>query len=495
MEEPGSYFETQVGTCVDDPCPQLPSFTPPAVSNCELPIVLGSDLPVVPGVFYTWQPESAFESPWSSSTLFNPPNNNGCLDAKLTISTICGKSQSYPFTLNYFDAPPVITTSPVVVNNWQIYFNMNVSNASTYTVQVVDAVGVVIYEETTTRGCNEVGKTINVNLTQCDVPFCKGGVLNIIANNDCFGEIIHTEQLVAPSSIAPSVTVSNLVTSDFDFQFDVAVPSNYQYLLIETWDEGMGQLICSNTISRCESQFTGSSFHFDIRDCIIGCLDQCKNYKIRIRLKNFCNDYVDEQIITWNKTSTTFAMPSEYPNVITANNDNVNDELCFTPTGADYYHIVVVDRWGLLRYEDEGCIDESPICLWRPASNIGNDVYYYTITFSNQCGYSDSQHSFVQVYGLIGMNPNNPSADSSLDVSMENETISIFPNPTDDEVSILAKETILSVEIVDNNGKQIVEETFDRNNVKMSLKKIGKGIYTIKIQTPTQVYIDKIERN
>ncbi len=492
IEEPGSYFETQVGTCVDDPCPQIPSFSPPTVVNCDLPIVLGNDLPHIPGVFYTWKPESVFESPWSRTTNFNPPTGSGCLNAELTIWTICGKSQTYPFALQYFDGPPVVTIPTVINNSWQLYFNMGISNASNYTVQLINpTTQEIVYEENNTISCNTYGSTVNVNIKQCNVNLCRDFILKVIAHNGCGDPVIITRNIDKPIVSAPEIDLHNLVSTDFDFQFDLFVTEHYDYLIIETWNESMSELVCSQTYSRCSTPLTNFSLHYDAKSCLGDCPSKCKNYKIKIRLKNYCNDIEDTEIINWNKSTTTFSMPNSYPNVITLNNDGINESLCFSPTGADYYHIVVIDRWGIPLFEQSGCVNADPMCIWSPSSNTPTDVYFYDVTFANICGQSGTQHNFVQIFNTKKIG----EVDEVKPPSPNNTFISVYPNPTNGDVTIYSIDPILEVELQDNAGKIILQEKIQETfNHKISFGGNVNGLYLLKIKTKTGFYFEKIEK-
>lgn len=498
IEEPGSYFETQVGTCVEDPCPKIPPFSVPPALNCSLPVELGHDLPEIPGVFYLWQPESAFESPWSRTTAFNPTDGSGCIDAKLTIWTICGAAQTIPFPLQYFNGMPTIAISNTVYNSNQIYFNVNISNAVDYTVQLLHPVsGAVLYEKNNETTCNEYGKTININLTQCDLDLCSNFILKVIARNKCYGETAVNETLTAPIIPTPSISITNLVSTDFDFHFDLPVNEHYEYVIIETWNESMNQLICSETYTHCKNPIINSTFHYNVRNCLGSCLNQCRNYKVKITLKNYCNPHEVVHTIDWNKSSTTFSMPSSYPNIITLNGDGVNDVLCFTPVAADYYEIVVVDRWGITMLEQSGCVDSDPVCLWYPPSNIKDGTYFYTITFGNQCGQSDTQHSFVEVRNTLQKSGINPQSEESVpsDGNLTGKKVYVYPNPTDNQAIVLANDFILKIELLDNNGKIIFEEknsgTYTYN---LTLKDMINGLYTLKIQLKSGIYYEKIEK-
>jgi hypothetical protein len=157
VEEPGSYFETQNGTCVPDPCPQLPSLNSPipAQALCG-PKTLDYGLPDnIPGVFYTWSPEQYFSNPWSNKTDFIPPSGNGCINAKLTIWSICGPSQSYDFPVKYYEpSVPQVSISNIQLSQSKIVFKANFDNVQIWLVVVTNiSTGEIIYQSDGCYSC------------------------------------------------------------------------------------------------------------------------------------------------------------------------------------------------------------------------------------------------------------------------------------------------------------------------------------------------------
>ncbi|MNJ88805.1 hypothetical protein D3C87_63620 [compost metagenome] len=507
IEEEGSYFETQVGTCVEDPCPGIPGFTSPGSVQCSESITLGTDFPEVPGVFYVWEPANYFTAPWSRTTEVRPPDSDdGCVNAKLTIWTICGATQVHDFKLQFIKAAPEIDLVNVNSNLNGITGYLNLQNATDYTIQGINTVtGEIVFEDQYTWDCNKGTQHIPFVVDRCTGNLCHNLEIKITASNPCFVSVSETIQWVAPIVTDYDLQVSNLVSTDYEFHFDWNIPGTYEYVKIQVWNEAKTQKICEWNYDRCSNPIsTTNPFHFDIRDCLgQGCLAQCKNYKVVLETKQYCNTLISTKEIAWNKSSTTFAMPVNYPNIIVADNNGENDVLCFEPTGADYYHIWVDNRWGNPMFEDEGCVDEIPICLWAP-TNITDGVYTYTIQFGNQCGDVDEMTTVATVFAEMIQNNNpqeiqNSGAALSFDQS-GNETnirensvnssswnVNVYPNPAEDVLFIQSSEEITHITIRDITGKVILTREIRDRNTSINMSTYASGYYILNVNSQSGI--------
>jgi gliding motility-associated-like protein len=75
-------------------------------------------------------------------------------------------------------------------------------------------------------------------------------------------------------------------------------------------------------------------------------------------------------------------IPKQVPNVITPNNDGLNDAFCI-PNTAGYeggcYQLEIFNRWGTRLY-----ITQNPQDCWQPEGNIADGVYFYVLTLGQQ---------------------------------------------------------------------------------------------------------------
>ena len=513
IEEPGSYFETQNGTCVDDPCPPITPYTLPPTTLCGgQTTTLGQDIVSVPGVFYEWQPNQYFSSPWSRETNFTPPSGSGCVDAKLVIWTICGASQAFNFQIKYYDSPPIASFSNVVSNPNLFELDVNVQNASSYHIQAINTnTNEILYDATQTVGCqiNATGLT-HLKFTPCNFDMCSPIQVTVTAENTCFGSVSQTVTWIPPAAMAPAINVSNLISNNFNYNFDLSISNSFEYLLIEVLDASTQGLICSKLVKSCELASNVNNYHYDIKSCLTGCLSQCKNYDVRITVKNVCYATPAVQVLHWYKSSTSFAMPTSYPNVITLNGDGINETLCFTPQAADYYYIVVTNRWGNVMYESSGCITSYPVCLWTPQSNISDGVYFYIIGFGNQCGNYQEAHNFVHVFndldGMIKENDANTEKEENLEeaeksmstilnafIAQETDDFAIFPNPVINSFTInLGDSQTKVIQVYGIDGNLIQELAANKQAVQIDLSAHASGVYVVKLISDNQILFRRI---
>jgi hypothetical protein len=523
VEEPGSYFETQVGTCVADPCPPIPPFTGPTGTLCG-PVVLGSDLPeTLPGVFYSWEPSQYFSDPWSKVTTFTPPANqqSGCIDAKLVIWTICGAAQTYNFPVKYFNQAANVTLTNFQDSPTGTSVTANITNASSYTLTLLDQNGQIINEETVVLSCPTLNVVRNISFQNCDYNMCGNKTIKVVAHNDCFPDDIESVVHLGGSVPNPVIVVSEHISNDYNHSFKVNVNSNTEYVTVELLDAvTLVPVGCTKTYNHCtDAPITKLSWNSSDCNTPGNCPSLCKNHKIRITYKNQCNSTIETYIIDWIKTnpSPNQITVANYPNVMTPNDDGFNDELCFYVTGADSYSVDIVDRWGDLVHSEAGCVHSNPVCVWNGDGGY-NGVYYYTIHFSNSCGAADIENTdFVEIFGkpnpfgmVVNNNPQEGNTSDNMLIEVPNSTedpllsdqslvdsvsmtdeqmeVSIFPNPVEDRLYIRSKNVIKTVTVRDINGKNVFQK--DAASF-IDCSNLAQGVYIVEVETNTTVVLKK----
>jgi hypothetical protein len=76
-----------------------------------------------------------------------------------------------------------------------------------------------------------------------------------------------------------------------------------------------------------------------------------------------------------------------------------------------------------------------------------------------------------------------------------NPELRIYPNPAYDNLTIESKERIRTVEIYSMEGKLVHQSIPDTNNFNLQLNEMKSGIYILRIQTVSQLYIEKVVKN
>ena len=72
---------------------------------------------------------------------------------------------------------------------------------------------------------------------------------------------------------------------------------------------------------------------------------------------------------------------------------------------------------------------------------------------------------------------------------------SIYPNPVNDKLVISAEDAINSISIYNLQGAVVFSRIVSGKTVELSLSELNAGIYFIKVQSGSDVYINKITKN
>lgn len=82
---------------------------------------------------------------------------------------------------------------------------------------------------------------------------------------------------------------------------------------------------------------------------------------------------------------------------------------------------------------------------------------------------------------------------SASDINREKETVSVYPNPTKDEVNIEVDSKIKSIEVYDSNGRIIQKQIgISATKTKISLQNTTSGLYLLKIFTDKEMITKKV---
>lgn len=98
---------------------------------------------------------------------------------------------------------------------------------------------------------------------------------------------------------------------------------------------------------------------------------------------------------------------------------------------------------------------------------------------------SQISNSIVFTVGVLGLNENSTNENS----------FKIYPNPSNNILNLNSKETILSTEITDSNGRTILSSSQNSNEVILNIESLQSGMYLLKVTrengTTTQKIIKK----
>ncbi len=122
---------------------------------------------------------------------------------------------------------------------------------------------------------------------------------------------------------------------------------------------------------------------------------------------------------------------------------------------------------------------------WKaPASDLGNVKFYFSGLSINKNGNTNGDTNKSDSFTLYS------PATSNTDV-LANETIQIFPNPTDGAINI-SKTEALSVQVFDTNGKLVIQ--YGINQTDYSVSELNPGLYFIALKDKKGdiVHIEKL---
>ena len=131
------------------------------------------------------------------------------------------------------------------------------------------------------------------------------------------------------------------------------------------------------------------------------------------------------------------------------------DSICYEP---DYFSSSLIEGYG------------GPYYSYGSGGDPNRITYYYKLVYSKKDGV---EH---------GINQNFPLGIENL----ENNKVTIFPNPTTDKVNIAFKKThqTIAVTVNDIHGKTVLHEiATNKREVNISLKYLTEGVYFIHLQT------------
>ncbi len=80
-------------------------------------------------------------------------------------------------------------------------------------------------------------------------------------------------------------------------------------------------------------------------------------------------------------------------------------------------------------------------------------------------------------------------------IKVKNNTLSVYPNPTSDVVSILGVEGLSTVSLIDAKGSVMLSKQVDAQNNTIGLSNLTNGVYVIKVQSNASVSVMRLVIN
>lgn len=304
----------------------------------------------------------------------------------------------------------------------------------------------------------------------------------VMATNTC-GEMgsnavsIHYDN--TPSSVA-QFSVNNLQLGDMP-TFDLVLNPDIELVIIEVLDASL------NTI------YYQENFHhlIDFQCCLLQwglpvVLSPCIDYKIRVTVTNYCTGATSVQIIDWNR-NRTFSLLAPIPNVITPNDDGINDRVGVSFTGASQISFEVHASSGVTVFYDLITVYPTFAWVWDGECNQGlpncingpleDGTYFYILKFFDCSGTS---HDYTGFITLLNGGMRMQQQDTAASIAVGNPKL--FPNPTSGNLTIYTgriSEENTSLVIYNSMGQIIEVEDLQvgQDNVELDLSYAATGIY------------------
>lgn len=290
-------------------------------------------------------------------------------------------------------------------------------------------------------------------------------------------------------SISQSGTVSG--ANGFTYNFTNLLPGEVRYIDVTMQvptipTVALGQLITNNASGLVfGTDINSSNNTSNLSQIIIGSYDpndKTESHGGRILHSSFtANDYLT-YTIQFENTGTANAVNVRVNDVL----DSKLDETSVKMINAS--HAYVFDRvGGNLTWKFNG------IELGSSVANTAIGKGYITFQIKPKPGYAvgDIIPNTASIYfdfnPAIVTNTFNTEFVSTLSVSnFENESFTVYPNPTNGLVSIKLKDNTTVIDqiiVCDVLGKKVKTKSFKSSNVMLDLSDLNKGVYFIKLQS------------
>ncbi|MBC7381896.1 MAG: gliding motility-associated C-terminal domain-containing protein [Bacteroidia bacterium] len=262
---------------------------------------------------------------------------------------------------------------------------------------MVAGVNIYEYDVHITNACNEQ-TILKVKITHFP---------NVVSNP----AIIIGSDNLATKPTYPEITINTSIYTEY-LNFDIL--------------DCLGNIIKSYTYDRANGLIPGNPFKFLLDEF----LDPCKCYKIRIRIKNFCNDAIAEQIMDWNRETAP-------TNLVAANIVICKDGKrlwCFSGKGVKSIDLEIFNRWGAKMFTTSKDYNNDPFCIEIP-NNWSSGTYFYIIKFKGCDGTvvtltgSIFIPDCVQQFNNGGNDSNSTQLNGLQGISQDSLAFNIFPNP------------------------------------------------------------------
>jgi hypothetical protein len=388
----------------------------------------------------------------------------------------------------------------------------------------------------------------------CAPPNAFGEVNYTVTVTNVCGEVATDEvniryNTLAPANNMPFVSVSNISQVRF-LSFDILSSGFTEKIEIDVVNAQGSTLkhydLEANIDFSSKDNVGNFSFTFVVPDYIFSCTD----VTVYVKSKNICNPITASTSFVWQQSNMTTISTGVIPNIITPNDDDINDELCYQVENAETFSLQVFDNFGVVvNSPTTGTIQSNTPCLWNgqcsSSSICADGTYFVVLSFSNSCGQTVTiPNHFITLLANSGnrmANPNAPDSKDSIpnntvsnddkaplpkdqtsniknvvnspDLSMQNQVLlknqqktfnntatednmlNIFPNPNKGEFTLFYPNQMsanYTIEITDVIGREVYSTKIIEPTIQINLSSHPRGIYFVKVQSDKSMQVRKV---
>lgn len=338
-------------------------------------------------------------------------------------------------------------------------------------------------------------------------------IYTLTVSNPCPEDYpVHDEVVINYNSSPnnnPSVNLSNIVLGDY-VSFDVAVGSETEEVIITITDENNNVLNPPRTYTLYPGvDFTCCNFHWQIPDYLSGCID----YKVHVKVRNYCSEVYDVEVIDWPRTPPSQISLNFINNIITPGCGTTSDNLYIEHTGAETYEVYIYHAHnGVEIYHNSGPLLTYYANIWDGACNSdcgsggGNATGWYNYVLYLRSSCNTEQDYASNLYATYCSSGKTDETNITIATNQQHkleedrkllisEGIKIIPNPNNGVFTVQTNSIDAESIIVQNMLGYTIYQNKNNpaKNIEIDLRNYAVGVYVVKVQTPSgQMFVEKV---
>lgn len=443
----GAYFETVIEPCSNNPCPSIPIFENHIEICSNDPVEIlglgGSSY----GITYTWSPADNLDDGSSSNPTFTPPNSIGqqTLTVNMVVNcangAIINTNQEVNVQWSIGNLDPILMNLNIYSQNiTDTYYELDLNfgaGTTSITIDMVSDNGVTA-SETYYNGVDYTGTTFNwVNPWWTDK--CDDQHLTFTAKNMCSGEEVVIQGLWEKQDKCDRLLTEGF-TIDTPLQYEIFSP------------DGDGD----------DDYF----FIYDSQNPT--CLFNCDKWELLIWDSNENYPFFT-QVVDRTGQCCPFGTQAIYDKLVNGIQPTINE---ISDAGIPYWSGYSSAGTGIAI---SGEIKHYTFRVWSDCDNG------YSQTWGGVVAHNGTGSNLVEngsgVYGQTNLSMDEGFIEKDLEKEkkIKMSAIKLYPNPSNDEVSIQSDILVTGVIVRDSKGSIVLESK--EQTSKIDISRLESGVY------------------